>query len=145
MSVLVDTSVWSLALRKKTLTDDEKNIVAELRELIKELRVAIVGPIRQELLSGISDPQKFQLLRGRLSSFEDVTIRTDDYEKAAEFSNRCRMSGIQGSHIDFLICAVADTNEMSIFTTDKDFVDYSEVIDLTLHEVREEIKKKKAP
>ncbi|MDC7219915.1 MAG: hypothetical protein PQJ59_08245 [Spirochaetales bacterium] len=44
MEVLVDTSVWSLALRKKTLTGEEKNIVSELKELILEKRVIIIGP-----------------------------------------------------------------------------------------------------
>jgi len=139
MNVLVDTSVWSLALRKKTLTDFENTCVAELRELIKELRVVMVGPIRQELLSGISAPEKHQLLKGQLQAFEDLTIDTENYEKAAEFSNICRNSGIQGSHTDFLICAVADAHDMSIFTTDKDFTNYSKVLGLRLHEVREEI------
>jgi hypothetical protein len=139
MNVLVDTSVWSLALRKKTLTDLEITCVAELRELIKELRVVMIGPIRQELLSGISAPEKHQLLKDRLQAFKDLTIETENYEKAAEFSNTCRSSGIQGSHTDFLICAVAYAYDMSIFTTDKDFMNYSKVLDVRLHEVRDEI------
>ena len=53
MKVLVDTVVWSLALRKKTLSDQESKIVEELKELIYELRVVTIGPIRQELLSGL--------------------------------------------------------------------------------------------
>jgi predicted nucleic acid-binding protein len=139
MRVLVDTSVWSLVLRKKTLTDDEVLIRSELIELIKELRVEIIGPIRQELLSGISDEKKFEVLKEKISAFEDVEIITEDFETAAKFSNTCRKNGIQGSHIDFLICAVAFRNSMSIFTTDKDFERYHEYIDFKLHKIRNEI------
>ena len=142
MNVLVDTSVWSLALRKKALTDIEQDCVAELRELIQELRVVMIGPIRQELLSGISVAENYLLLKERLQAFEDVVTTKEDYERAAEFSNQCRNSGIQGSHTDFLICAVADTHNMSIFTTDKDFLNYSKIIDLRLHEVRDEVRGK---
>ncbi|WP_407635910.1 PIN domain-containing protein [Sediminispirochaeta smaragdinae] len=59
-----------------------------------------------------------------------------DYEKAAEFSNICRKNGIQGSHIDFLICAVACRNNMSIFTTDKDLQRYHEYIQCSLYKIR---------
>ena len=61
MKVLVDTSVWSLAFRKKSLSDEELKIIKELKELIYELRVILIGPIRQELLSGISDEVKFKV------------------------------------------------------------------------------------
>jgi hypothetical protein len=72
MNVIVDTSVWSLALRKKTLTDDELSIVNELKELLYELRVILIGPIRQELLSGISDEVKFNNLREKMRAFDDM-------------------------------------------------------------------------
>ncbi|NOR44634.1 MAG: PIN domain-containing protein [Candidatus Delongbacteria bacterium] len=140
MKIIVDTSVWSLALRKKTLTENEKRIVKELRELIYEFRVVIIGSIRQELLSGISDETKFKNLRDKLKSFDDLPLDQKDYEKAAEISNICRRKGIQGSHIDFLICATAVNRQISIFTTDKDFKNYSDVINLKLHSVRSEIK-----
>ena len=103
----------------------------------------MIGPIRQELLSGISGPGKYQMLRERLQAFEDLAIPKEDYEKAAELSNQCRNSGIQGSHTDFLICAVAEMHDLSIFTTDKDFKNYSAVIDLRLHDVRDEIRERR--
>ena len=64
MNVLVDTSVWSLALRrnKPRGTAEER----ELTELIREGRVAIIGPIRQELLSGVKTLAQFRTLRDRL-------------------------------------------------------------------------------
>jgi len=139
MKVLVDTSVWSLALRKKTLTSNEKKCVKELQELIYELRAVVIGPIRQELLSGLSDEKKFSNLKDKLLAFEDLSLGQEDYEKAAEISNICRRKGIQGSHIDFLICAAAINNNLSIFTTDKDFENYKKVINIRLHDIRLEL------
>jgi predicted nucleic acid-binding protein len=137
MTVLVDTSVWSLALRKKALTAEESRYVNELRELVTELRVAIIGPIRQELLSGISDSTKFTILKDRLQAFEDLSISQQEFETAAEYSNECRRRGIQGSHTDFLICAVSAAHQMNVFTTDKDFLNYSAVLTIRQHSVRE--------
>ena len=141
MRILADTSVWSLALRKRALTKNEEKIVKELKELIYELRVVVIGPIRQELLSGLSDEVKFNNLKEKLRAFDDILLRQEDYEKAAELSNSCRRKGIQGSHVDFLICAAAINNEISIFTTDKDFENYKKAISIRLHSVREEIDK----
>ena len=139
MKVIVDTSVWSLALRKKKLTDRELMVVKELKELIYELRVILIGPIRQELLSGISDENKFKNLREKMRAFDDIETTTLDYERAAEINNTCKRNGIQGSHIDYLICSVAQGNNHTIFTTDKDLEKYKNIIDLKLHTVREEI------
>ena len=130
--VLVDTSVWSLALRKRDTTESEQRIIAQLSKLILNLDLVMIGPIRQEILSGISDPKKFLTLRERLSIFEDSPIVTYDYERAAEFFNECRKHGIQGSHIDFLICAVAVNHDMSIFTLDQDFQNYQKYIEIRL-------------
>jgi predicted nucleic acid-binding protein len=141
MMILIDTSVWSLALRKKTLTTNEIKVVKELKELIYELRVVTIGPIRQELLSGLSDETKFNNLKEKLISFDDLPLKQEDYEKAAEISNYCRRKGIHGSHIDFLICAAAINYKISIFTTDKDFENYKKVISIPLHNIREELKK----
>lgn len=96
MRILVDTSVWSLALRKKTLTANEKKVVKELKELIYELRAVIIGPIRQELLSGLSDEAKFNDLKEKLKAFDDISLQHGDYEKAAELSNKCRKKEYKG-------------------------------------------------
>lgn len=133
--VLVDTSVWSLALRKKDTTESEQRIIAQLSKLILDLDLVMIGPIRQEILSGISDQKMFLTLRERLSIFEDFPITTHDYEVAAEFCNECRKHGIQGSHIDFLICAVAVNHDMSILTLDQDFLDYRTYIKIRLEKV----------
>lgn len=141
MNILVDTSVWSLAFRKKTLTDEETKIVSELKELIYEKRIIIMGPIRQELLSGIKNRNVFDQLSNKIRSFEDEILVTEDYENAAEINNLCRSNGIQGSHIDFLIAATAINRSIAIFTTDKDFQNYSTIVELKLHKIRNEIEK----
>jgi hypothetical protein len=71
-------------------------------------------------------------LKEKLSFFENAPIRNSDYELAAEMCNQCRKKGIQGSHIDFLICAVATGLDVPIFTTDKDFFHYREILSIKL-------------
>jgi predicted nucleic acid-binding protein len=137
MNVLIDTSVWSLAFRRSGASSRrEAQMVEELTELIQEGRALLFGPIRQELLSGISDVRQFNTLRNRLRAFNDLIVHELDYERAAEFSNSCRRMGVQGSHIDFLICSVAAGNSAAIFSTDKDFSRYAKHLPITLHETR---------
>ncbi|MDQ5984748.1 MAG: hypothetical protein CSYNP_00444 [Syntrophus sp. SKADARSKE-3] len=134
MKILIDTSIWSLALRRSgTLSRKDQSLVHELTELISEVRVAIIGPIRQELLSGITIQSQFDALKERLLAFEDIPMAREDHERAAEFYNTCRKSGIQGSQIDFLICSIAASREIPIFTTDNDFLLYAKYLTISLH------------
>jgi len=131
MKVIVDTSVWSLALRRdanESLAPDQ-----ELRHLIHDHRVQMIGPIRQEILSGIRSESQFGKLQKHLESFPDLPIHTEDYVAAAQFFNRCRSEGVQGSNTDFLICALAVRNKFSIYTTDKDFELFSKHLAIVLH------------
>ena len=64
MKVIVDTSVWSLALRRNAPEDNQ--YVNELKELIKESRVQLIGPVRQELLNGIKHEKQFNSLKEHL-------------------------------------------------------------------------------
>ena len=105
MKILVDTPIWSYAFRSQN--EKYQNEIRELISLIKDQRTIIIGPIRQEILSGYSDLIKFQKMREKLSYFENTSINDSDYEVAAEFSNTCRRNGIQGSHIDFFdLCRI---------------------------------------
>ena len=135
MNVLVDTPVWSLALRRRHPPADSR--ARELAELIGEGRAVMIGPVRQELLSGIKSRSQFELLREHLTAFPDITIGAPDYEEAARFFNLCRARGIQGSNTDFLICAVAARRNMSIFTTDGDFTSFASILPIQLHAHRE--------
>jgi predicted nucleic acid-binding protein len=131
MKVLVDTSVWSLALRRRARV--EAPAVQELRSLVDEGRVAMIGPIRQELLSGLRTPESFERLRDHLQPFPDERLETADFERAAEHFNTCRARGVQGSNTDFLICAVAERRNLPILTTDADFSRFAAVLPITLH------------
>lgn len=135
MNVLVDSSVWSLAFRRKpeNLNANEKLIVAELRELIKEGRARIIGVVRQELLSGLKMSVQYEELRITLAAFTDEEVNTTDHEEAAKASNACRAKGIQVTLVDVLICAVSMSRGFEIFTTDPDFKIYSKVLPIQLH------------
>jgi len=132
MKVIVDTSVWSLALRRGQ--EESSAPVRELLRLIHSHRVQLIGPIRQEILSGIRSEAQFEKLRMHLESFPDFPILTEDYVAAAQFFNLCRSKGVHGSHTDFLICAVAVRNKFSIFTADKDFERFAKYIQFVLHQ-----------
>ena len=138
MNVLVDSTIWSLALRRRRarLSADETRLVREWEALVAERRVAIIGMIRQEMLSGIAVPADYDRLRRALLAFEDLPVTTRDHERAAEHFNSCRTAGIQGSHTDFLICAVAERDQLAIFARDDDFARYATVLSIALHTVR---------
>ena len=139
MNVLVDTSVWSVALRRRATSEldaKEQGAVRELSALIDEARACMAGCIRQEVLSGIASVAQFDRLRDKLRAFEDLTADPCAYECAARFFNQCRTRGVQGSHIDFLICALADVHQVPIFTLDADFPRYAEVCGVDLHRPR---------
>ena len=130
--VLIDTCMWSLALRGRKPKETE--VAQQIAQLIDENRAKIIGPIRQEVLSGYSDHTRYEKLRSKLQYFPNEPIADHDYETAAEYSNICRAKGIQGSHIDFLICAVSVRLNMSIYTNDKDFLYYKKLVPISLFE-----------
>ena len=132
MQVLVDTSVWSLAFRHSSAPDNP--LIKELESLIKDFKVQLIGPIRQELLSGIKSNKQFEKLKNYLKAFPDYTIQTKDFELAAQYYNQCRSKGIQGSNTDFLICAISVNNKWPIFTTDKDFSHFQELVSIELYQ-----------
>jgi hypothetical protein len=103
--------------------------------VIRDGRAQLVGVVRQELLSGIREPERFRKLREYLRAFDDPAVDTEDYEEAAQMHNRCRARGIAGSAIDFLICSVAFRRQWQIFTTDEDFERYGRILGLKLYPV----------
>ena len=135
MKVIVDTCVWSLALRRRRVSDDRH--VGELAKLVEESRVQLLGPIRQELLSGVRSTEQFEVLRERLRAFSDLESDETDFERAAEYLTTCRAGGIQGSNTDFLICALSHRHEMPIYTIDGGFSRYSVVLPMTLYRPRQ--------
>lgn len=131
MKVIVDTCIWSLALRRNKV-EKSLAVVTQLKELIYDSLVQMIGPIRQELLSGISSLEQFNKLQKYLSAFEDLVLRQEEYELAAELYNTCKKNGIQGSNTDFLICAAAINHQLTIFTVDKDFTHFANYLPISL-------------
>lgn len=134
MRVLVDTSIWSLALRRSEHAQNPES--QELRRLIAAHVAEIIGPIRQEVLSGVRDQAQFERLESHLAAFADLPLRMEDYVTAAKFYNLCRSRGIQGSNTDFLICAVAVRHDLAVFTTDGDFPHFAKCLPVVLHDMR---------
>ena len=97
----------------------------------------MLGPIRQELLSGVRDRNQFGWLCGVLDDFSNTLIHDEDYVGAARYSNLLRSVGIQCTPVDILVCAVAIRLGAPIFTTDMDFTRYAQHLPLKLHQAEE--------
>jgi predicted nucleic acid-binding protein len=122
MKILIDACVWSLVLRRSSraiLSSEEQQIVALLSDAIHTDRAVLIGPIRQEILSGIKDPAKYEKLRHALTAYPDVPLTAVDYEEAARLFNVCRASGVQCGAVDILLCAVARRRNWAILTFDR--------------------------
>jgi predicted nucleic acid-binding protein len=132
--VLVDTPVWSLALRRRAvdLSVDERRVTKSLYELVQHGQVRLLGSTRQEVLSGIREESTFLRIREHMRDFPNVELDASDYEEAARASNRCRRAGIVGSPVDLLICAAALRHHWHVFTTDRDFANYRTVLNVQL-------------
>ena len=122
MKVLADACAWSLVLRRRSrnvLSHEERLIHDSLTEAIREGQVVIVGPIRQEVLSGIKDAAQFAKLRAALAAFHDEPLTTSHYEEAARLFNLCRSRGVECGATDILICTIAAQMKWSILTNDQ--------------------------
>src|ERR1017187_3845733 len=121
MKTLADSCAWSFLLRRKdksTLSGDEQQVVISLQDAIQDGRVTIIGPIRQDVLSGIKEPAQFEKLRRTLGAFSDEPIPTGDYEEAARLFNLCRSDGVECGQVDMLLCADGAHKHWSNLTTD---------------------------
>jgi hypothetical protein len=138
MSVLVDTSVWSVALRRRRerLAEVERDTVAEWSSLVREGRAGLIGPIRQEILSGIRNSSQFELLRARLEPFPNLAVLDADYIEAAGLFNRSRRHGVSSTPFDMLIGAVAIRLDLPVFSLDGDFRNAARLLPFRLHEPR---------
>jgi len=128
--VIVDSDVWSEVFRSKSKEPSRYAYI--LNELIEGEEVVMIGPIRQEVLSGIRSKAQFESIRHALRSFPDVSLHEEIHELAASFYNLCRSKGIQGSHTDFLICAVSVQFGIKILSKDKDYIQYSKYIPIDI-------------
>ena len=132
MRVIVDTSVWSLSLRRRDPVSTPET--EALRELIIEGRAVMLGSIRQEILSGVRYTEQFDRLARILETFPNELINSSDYVRAAQMCNDCLDAGVITGNTDILICAVAAERGYEILTTDKDFQNIAKAIPIKLYE-----------
>jgi hypothetical protein len=135
MSVLIDTSVWSLALRRRRrdLNPAELKVYYEWERLVLEGEAALIGPIRQETVSGIASPREVAIVKQWLASVHEFPMPSDLFLLAADFFNTCRVAGVAPGAIDMMICAAGHLHGVSIFSTDPDFLLYARHLPFTLH------------
>lgn len=122
MSLLVDTCVWSLALRRRkgtTLSVEQQRMIAGLQRAIGENRAFIVGIVRQEVLSGVRDKSLFLKIQQLLAPFPDQDVIPTDYVEAARLYNVCLDRGVQCGSTDILLAAVAARRNFTVLTYDR--------------------------
>jgi predicted nucleic acid-binding protein len=120
MTLLVDTSVWSLALRR-----DAESALPEVVQLKHALfgseLVVGTGLVLQELLQGFSGPKARAQIVDRLGSLPLLQPDRDDHVDAAALRNTCRRAGVKLGTIDALLARLCIRHELTLLTTDKDF------------------------
>ena len=121
MSLFVDTSVWSLAFRR-----DQVSTAPEVRVLRDALEggetIVVSGLVLQELLQGFSGPRARKDIIDRFSALPLLTPDRKDHIDAAELRNRCRRAGLQIGTVDAVIAQLCVRHDLTLLTTDKDFV-----------------------
>lgn len=131
MSLFVDTSVWSLALRRDSPPADPA--VEILRQALMEGdTVVTTGIVLQELLQGFSGPKDQERIIERLRVLPLLHPTRDTYIEAARLRNTCRRRGVQLGTIDALIAQLCIEHEIALLTTDKDFVHAARFVPLRL-------------
>ena len=120
MSLFVDTSVWSLLLRR-----DQPADVPEVRGLVRALeageRVVTTGLVLQELLQGFAGPKAHEQIVERFAAFPLLVPDRQDHIAAAELRSLCRKRGVQVGTIDALLAQLCVRHELTLLTTDGDF------------------------
>jgi len=120
---------------RRNLPEDEV-LRKNMRALIDEGKVAIIGPIRQEVLTGIKSEKQFELMQDYLTTFEDATITTEDYELAAKNANKLRSKGISTGNVDVLIVTFCQKHDIEVYSKDKDFDEMRKIIKFKKYQER---------
>jgi predicted nucleic acid-binding protein len=131
VTLFVDTSVWSLALRRDAAPDIQE--VSTLRKALESgAEIITTGLVLQELLQGFSGPKARDAIIERFRGIPFVTPDRQDHVDAAELRNLCRRSGIQVGTIDALLAQLCLRHNLSMLTTDGDFRNMRNVAKLKL-------------
>lgn len=120
MTLLIDTSVWSLALRHDAEATEPE--VHHLKDALLGAEVVVTtGLVLQELLQGFSDPKAQAQIIERFAALPLLQPDRDDHISAAALRNACRKAGVQMGTIDALLAQLCVRHELTLLTTDKDF------------------------
>ena len=121
MTLLVDTSVWSLALRRDATASAPQ--VRALRDALEGAEMVVTtGLVLQELLQGFAGPRARSDIIDRFAALPFLSPDREDHVEAAEIRNRCRRAGVQVGTIDALLAQLCIRHDLTLLTTDKDFV-----------------------
>jgi predicted nucleic acid-binding protein len=131
VNLFVDTSVWSLALRRDS-TDHGAEVSALVQSLERGDLLVTTGLVLQELLQGFSGPKARELILERFSALPLLVPDRDDHVAAADLRNRCRRRGLQLGTIDALIAQLCVRHSLMLLTADRDFAGAARVVPLTL-------------
>jgi len=131
VSLFVDTCVWSLMLRR-----DAPGDVAEAEFLSRAIdrgdTLLTTGLVLQELLQGFSGPKSREPILEHFAALPLVVPDRDDHVAAADLRNSCRRNGLQVGTIDALIAQICIRHELTLLTTDRDFIDVARLSPLKL-------------
>ena len=120
MTLLVDTSVWSLALRR-----DAEAVGPEVEQLKDALLgadvVVTTGLVLQELLQGFSGAKASAQIIERFAALPLLQPNREDHIAAADLRNRCRRAGVQLGTIDAVLAQLCICHELTLLSTDNDF------------------------
>ena len=119
MNIFVDTSVWSLALRRDSPPDVPE--VRRLREALGADAVHTTGLVLQELLQGCRGPRVRAQIVDRFAAIALIVPTRDDHIEAARLRNTCRRRGIQVGTIDALLARLCIAHELVMLSADGDF------------------------
>ena len=119
MKILVDTSVWSHALRRKTKIQEKTEFLEELIENDEE--IYLIGIILQEILTSIKKGKLFNEIKDTLKSYKIIEPKIEDYICAAELNTKLIKKGIQCTSIDILIAVICINYNLFLVTFDNDF------------------------
>lgn len=121
VTLFVDTSVWSLTLRRDA-PGEVSEVVALIRAIERGDALLTTGLILQELLQGFSGPKSRELILEHFAALPLLVPDRDDYVAAADLRNACRRSGLQVGTIDALLAQLCIRYELTLLSTDRDFV-----------------------
>ena len=131
MNLVVDTSVWSLVLRRPRVDEADPFVRSFRAHLEAGNGIFLIGNILQELLDGVRAPKDFDRLLRFLDPFQLLPLERETYVGAADLRQRCRTKGVQAGAIDCLIAAACVQYGFPLLTADRDFLhiaDHSELV-----------------